>query len=775
MEFSKAIRTRRLLLDGATGTELIKRGYVAHTERLNVENPDVLTAIHRAYVEAGSDVVCANTFGCNRLKADPTYSLDELIGGGIAAAKKSGAEYVVYDCGPLGELLYPNGRRTFDEAYELFAEQAILAKKHGADGVLIETMGDLKELRCALLAFIENTDLPVLCSMSFEESGRTFLGTEAACFVLTAQALGASAVGVNCGLGPDKLGSVIEKMLSVAKVPVFAKPNAGLPSYRNGATVYDMKKEDFRDHTLALAKKGATLVGGCCGTSPDFIKEISLGVKSLPFCAPKGQFDGICSYAMTADFSSGTKKIGERVNPTNRPLLKQALRSVDYDYILGECLQQKEEGADILDVNCGMAGVDEGALLEGAITAVQGIVALPLCIDTGKEVALKRALRAYDGIALVNSVNGEEKSLETVLPLAKKYGAYLVCLCLDENGIPHSVAERLAIAEKIRSRAERYGIESYRLLFDPLTLAVSVNHNNGKILLDTLDALRDRGYKTVLGLSNVSFGLPARQILNGALFRLVRERGVTAAIVNPALEECNDPVALQLLSGNDERCERYVRKFADVPTAVETKTDLTLRECVTRGRTADGMAILRATLTADNADRIIESDVIGGLDDLGEKYERGEVFLPGLIAGSETAKALLDHIKSTCYSEGKASKATVLIATVRGDVHDIGKNIVKTVAGNYGYNMIDLGRDVPTDKILAAIEQFRPQAVALSALMTTTLDNMTETIKEIKRSYLSVEILVGGAVVTPDYAESVGAHYSKDAREACVVLNRLFG
>ena len=407
--------------------------------------------------------------------------------------------------------------------------------------------------------------------------------------------------------------------------------------------------------------------------------------------------------------------------------------------------------------------------------ATQGILALPLCLDTGKSVALEKALRAYDGVALVNSVNGEERSLTTVLPLAKKYGAYLIGLCLDEKGIPTTVEERLAIAERIVARAAEYGIGKERILIDPLTMAVSVDDKNGLVLLQTIDALRSRGYKTVLGLSNVSYGLPARHLLNGALLAVVRQKGVTAAIVDPSLRENEEKECLDLLFGRDERCRKYIEKYSGIPQKEEKRTDLTLRECVEKGRTAEGMAALKAVLTPQNADEIIEKEIIGGLDDLGEKYGRGEVFLPSLIAGSETAKAMLDHIKKTCFSEGKASKATVLIATVKGDVHDIGKNIVKTVAGNYGYRMIDLGRDVPTDRILSAIAEYRPQAVALSALMTTTLDNMTDTVRAVKKAYPKTEVLVGGAVVTAEYAESVGAKYSKDAREACLVLNELFG
>lgn len=776
MKLLEFINSGRCFLDGATGTELIKRGYKQKTELLNVTNPDVLTEIHLSYVKAGSDLIPANTFNCNRFKADLSkYTLDNLVEGAIKAARKAKPKFVLYDCGPLGELMYPSGRLTFDEAYESFKEQALLAEKYGCDGAIIETMSDLAEIRCALLAFKENTDLPVMCSMSFEENGRTFLGVDAGCFTLTAQALGADAVGTNCGLGPDKVVGIVKRIAEFSKVPVFAKPNAGLPIFKNGVTFYDMDAETFADRCKELAECGAAILGGCCGTDPQYIKLMKQAVSGIEIKRTDSRFDGICSYARMAEFGKSTLKIGERINPTNRPLLKQALRDRDYDYILGACLTQRDEGADILDINVGMGGIDENAKLNEVISETQGIVGLPICIDTAKKDALSRALRIYNGIALINSVSGEEKSMEKVFPLAKKYGAYVIALCLDENGIPPTAEARLKIADKIAGRAQVYGLSIDRLLFDPLTMAVSVDNKNGKILLDILDGLKARGYKTVLGLSNISFGLPARSKLNGALLQIVEEKGVTAAIVNPVLKKNKDKACRELLFGNDPDCATYIKENADLPPEQEAVTVLDIKECVERGLTKDGMALLKQKLTIENADKIMEEEIIGGLNSLGEKYAKNIVFLPGLIAGSETAKAMLDYIKSTCFKEGGRSKATVVIATVKGDVHDIGKNIVKTVAANYGYRMIDMGRDVPTEKILEAIEEYNPQAVALSALMTTTLDNMTETVNAVKERYPDIKIMVGGAVVTDDYAKEVGAIYSKDAREACLVLEGLFG
>lgn len=776
MKLKEFLNGGRAFLDGAMGTELIKRGYKHRTELLNVENPSVLTEIHLSYVNAGSDIVCANTFNCNAKKADLSkYSLKELVFGAVNAARAAKPKYVLYDCGPIGELLYPSGRLSFDECYELFKEQALYAAESGCDGAIIETMSDLQEMRCAILAFKENTDLTLMCSMSFEENGRTFLGVDPACFVLTAQALGADTVGVNCGLGPDKALQIVERMALYSQVPVFAKPNAGLPNFINGNTLYDMNAVDFSEYCAELAKIGASHLGGCCGTDAEYIRLTKNAVSGIPIPNKGSLFDGICSYARLAEFSEKTLKIGERINPTNKPLLKQALKDRDFDYILSQCLTQRDEGADILDINVGMAGIDERQILKETVCETQGIVGLPLCIDTAKKDALNDALRIYNGVALINSVSGEDAVCDRVFPLAVKYGAYVIALLLDENGIPPTAEGRLAVADKIAAKAKEYGILPERLLFDPLTMAVSVNYRNGKILLDIIDGLRARNFKTVLGLSNISFGLPARSKLNGALFSLVKERKVTAAIINPKTEENRDDVSIALLSGNDPDCAEYIKENAALPPETEKTSELTIKQCVEKGLTKDGMAVLKSRLTNENADKIMEEEIIGGLNSLGEKYAANIVFLPGLIAGSETAKAMLDHIKSVCFSSGGTSKATVIIATVKGDVHDIGKNIVKTVAANYGYRMIDLGRDVPTEKITAAIEEYKPQAVALSALMTTTLDNMTETVKEIKIKYPDIKIMVGGAVVTEEYAHSVGAIYSKDAREACLVLEKLFG
>ena len=775
MNFCEFLDKGRVYLDGGTGTELIKRGFVSATENLNVTNPDVLTEIHSSYVKAGSDVVYANTFNCNGKKADKTYPLSDLIKGAAKAARKARPKYVLYDCGPIGELMEPNGRLTFEDAYAIFAEQAKIAEEVGFDGAVIETMTDLKELRCALLAFKENSRLPIICSMSFDEGGRTFLGTEVRCFGLCAQSLGAVAVGINCGTGPDVMAENLKLLKEVVSVPVFAKPNAGMPIFKDGKTFYDMDKDTFACHLKAIAESGIEILGGCCGTDPSFIEAAVKATSGVPVRKNKAFFDGLCSFAKLVPFGERTVIIGEKINPTNRPLLKQALRDGDAGYVLSLCSEQSEQGADVLDYNVGLPRVEEKTLLPKMITATQDVHALPVCIDTSKPEALENSLRITDGVALINSVNGKKESMEKVFPLAVRYGAYVIALCLDENGIAPTAEERLQVAEKIAENAVKHGLDVGRILFDPLTMALSVNSDNGKILLEILDGLAKRGYKTVLGLSNISFGLPARNKLNGALYRIIKERKVTAVIVNPALEENSDPAAVALLQGKDDKCEGYISENAGVESvSLPERGFLTLKECVSRGLTKEALAKLEEVLTPDNADEIMNGEIIAGLNELGDRYAAGKVFLPGLIAGSETAKALLDRIKSVCFSEGAAVKATAVIATVKGDVHDIGKNIVRTVASNYGYRMIDLGRDVPCEKILQATEEYNADAVCLSALMTTTLDNMTETVKAVKAKFPDVKILVGGAVVGQEYADSVGAYYSKDAQEAAALLEKLF-
>lgn len=778
--FSEFIKDR-VFLDGGMGSALIKAGVSsAGAEVLNIERPDLIRGIHEKYFSAGSDVVYANTFGCNRNKADLSrYSLKELIKAGInnaldACAKYGG--YVLYDCGPTGEMLYPYGRLSFDDAYSIFAEQAEIVKGSGVDGVVIETVADLQEMRAAILAFKEITGLPVVCSMTFEKSGRTFAGVSAESFVMTAQSLGVEAVGANCGLGPESMEPIIKKMSEYASVPVFAKPNAGLPAYVDGKTIYSVGAEDFALQMKKLALAGASVLGGCCGTDEEYIKRTIAETADLPLSEKRTPPDGVCSYSHAVLFDGKRPFIiGERLNPTNKPLLKKAIEEDDFDYVLSVCVEQAGQGADMLDYNLGTPGVNEEEKLKNAIAYAQAVADLPVVVDSPRKNAMESAVRTTCGVCVINSVSGEEKSAEKVFPTAKKYGSYIIALCLDENGIPKDSDGRIEIAKKIIKRAEKYGIPKNKLIFDPLALSVSVNVNNAVTAIETLRRLRDElGVKTTIGLSNISYGLPDRRKINGAFLKKLTEEKITCVIADPSLKENDDRLAMRLLEGKDRNCEEYVGANSQTPVAEEKEVaDLTY--CIKKGLIEEAVKAVKTTANENNYSSVIEECVIKGLNELGAAYERGEAFLPQLIAGSEAAKSALAYIKNKFIKDSETAKATVIVATVKGDVHDIGKNIVKAVTANYGYRIIDLGKDVPTEKITEAIKKYSPQAVGLSALMTTTIDNMTESVERIKKEFPDIPVLVGGAVVTAAYAEKVGAIYSKDAQENVKILENLFG
>ena len=773
----------RFYLDGAMGTTLVKMGLnTAHPEIFNVEKPDVIKAVHESYFSAGSNAVCTNTFGCNRKKADLSkYSLEQFITSAYEIAREAAKKYdgyVLYDCGPIGELLYPYGRMTFDEAYEIFAEQAKIVATLDFDGVLIETVSDLQEMRAAFLAFSENTPFSVLTSMTFEKNGRTFAGTTAESFAMTASALGAVALGLNCGTGAKEAAKTVGVLQKYSSVPVFVKPNAGMPKYENGVTFYDMSADEFAAEMEKIAENGVGILGGCCGTDETYIAKTIALTKDIPVGETERKaVDGVCSYAKVARFDEGkTLIIGERVNPTGKPLLKQAIRDDNYDYILSMCVSQAEYGADMLDINLGMAGIDEEGKLVNTVSYIQGVADLPLVIDTAKKNALERAVRITNGICVINSVSGEKEVMERVFPVAKKYGSYIVALCLDEDGIPDSVEKRIAIAKKILQGANAYGIEKDRLLFDPLTMAVSVCDQNGVIVLETLRRLRDElCVKTTLGLSNISFGLPNRDKINGTFLKMIQDEGFASAIINPSLKAEIDGAAKELLLGNDRNCAAYIAANAVAEKKEDEKPARDIKYCILHGLCEEALAAVKGKASEENYNAVIDEDIIGGLNELGVRYEKGEAFLPQLIAGSEAAKVALDYIKGTFIGDKEdAGRATVVLATVKGDVHDIGKNIVKAVTGNYGYKIIDLGKDVCMEEILRAIETYQPDAIGLSALMTTTIDNMTDTVRAVKAKYPSMPVIVGGAVVTAGYAESVGAIYSKDARQNVKILEKLF-
>ncbi len=768
-----------LIFDGAMGTRLIALGLdSARAMQYNVEKPDVIESIHHSYVTAGSNVLYSNTFGANRFNLENTgYSVEQVIESAYENVKKAseGRTFLVYSCGPLGKLMYPTGSFRFEEAYECFLEQAKVVATLGFDAVVTETFTDITELRAAILAFRENTDLPILSSMSFDENGRTFAGNSIEVFARVSEGLKVDALGLNCGLGAEKTLKNAEKLSKCTELPIFVKPNAGMPVFSNGVTTYDTNPSGFSSQIYDIVRCVPNVhgVGGCCGTDENYISALSKlefeRAKSTSAVLPAGVCSGQAVVCLD-DFIV----IGERLNPTGKPLLKKALTELDLDYIYGMCAEQIALGAKIIDVNVGMAGIDEPYVMGEVVEYLSGRLSAPLCIDTTNVDALKIALRRASGVVLINSVNGEQASMNAVLPLADKYGAGLIGLCLDESGISNDSVERIDIANRIINNADNYGIGKDRILIDGLTMSISVDNNNAKRTLDVVKSLSEKGIKTVLGLSNVSFGLPQRERINGVFLRLAKENGLTAAIINPALTELYDDVTEQTLLGYDDGCKRYISAYSNAKTVVDKTKEHTLKECIYFGFSTEGAKRIRELANSENYSKIISEDIIGALNELGDDFGDGKCFLPQLMAGAESARVMLDYIKENFMSSNDVRGAKIILATVKGDIHDIGKNIVKAVLSNYGYEVLDLGRDVSKDEILSAIEKFNPQAVGLSALMTTTLMSMQETAIAIKESFPNVLVLLGGAVVTKEFAAGLGVEYSENAQE-CVKVLQKFG
>lgn len=774
---SRRIRCGRFYLDGGMGSTLISMGYSTNgAEKLNLSSPSAIKKIHDGYFAAGSDIVYTNTFGTNRLKL-PGENLRQIITAAVKTARLSAGDdrYVGYSCGPLGELLEPFGSMTFDEAYDCFREQAEIVANLDVDCVVLETITDLKELKAAILAFREHTNLPVWASMSFESNKRTYTGVSIGGFVLTAQGLGVDALGVNCGMGPDMMYENALELTKYASVPVFVKPNAGMPYFKDGKTFYDVDADLFAEQMSKIADLGISMLGGCCGTTAEYIKKTKEATEGKPYRIFGNITDAVCSASKVVPLSP-TLVIGERINPTGKPRLKQALTDGDFDYLVSLAVEQTEAGAQILDVNVGMGGIDEKECLVKAVDAVQAVSELPLCVDTSRKTALEEALRHAVGVVIINSVNGEEQSMADVFPLAKKYGAYVIGLCLDGDGVPETAEKRLEIARRILDGAEKYGVERDKILIDALTMTVSVNDNNAAVTAETVRRLTEMGVKTVLGLSNVSFGLPNRNVINGEFLRQMIEMKLTAAIINPTLKPRADKYARKALAGQDKGCADYIANVGGIKAEETASKEVGVFDAVLKGLKGECGRLFKEKINKDNFMSVIDGDIIPALNELGRRYEEGKAFLPQLIAGAESAKVLLDEIKASYMTESSAAKAVMLIATVKGDVHDIGKNIVKAVLSNYGYKIIDLGKDVGFEKIKENIDKYKPSIVGLSALMTTTLDNMADIVKKIKAYDKNIVVAVGGAVVTQSFADSIGADvYSKDAQEAVRKLEAVFG
>ncbi len=783
MTFKEKFGKEILFFDGAMGTMLQKNGLKTGDlpENMNITNPEVLLKIHKEYLDAGCNVITTNTFGANSLKFN---NVPEIITAGVSLAKKSAEAYdrdifVALDIGPLGRLLEPCGDLPFEDAYNLFKEQVIAGENAGADFILIETMGDLYEIKAAVLAAKENTSLPVLVSMIFDEKGILLTGADIKTAVVTLEGLGVDGFGMNCGLGPDQMLELLKEMQKYSSTPIFIQPNAGLPVSVNGKTTYNVTPEEFAEKQLLILKNGACALGGCCGTTPDHIKAmIDLCKNEKITEISKKSYTAVSSYSRTVEFSEKPVIIGERINPTGKKLLKKALRNNDMDYIYREGVTQADSGAHILDVNVGLPEIDEPTMMVNAVKGLQSILDLPLQLDTSDTAAMEKALRIYNGKPMVNSVNGKEESMNSVFPLVKKYGGVVVCLTLDEMGIPETVDGRMAIAEKIINKAGEYGISKNDLIFDPLCMTVSTNKDNAKITLECVRRLKnDLGVHTVLGVSNVSFGLPNRELLNSLFFTLAMNNGLSAGIINPKSEMMmNAYYSFNALMGFDENFENYISKATDTKTEVKSDS-VDLKTAVIKGLKEQAKQETEKELKTKTPLQIIDGILIPALDKVGKDFENNNVFLPGLLMSAETAGISFDIIKKHLQNSGSEAtkKGKIVIATVKGDIHDIGKNIVKVLLENYGYDVIDLGKDVTPQMIVEAVKAHNVKLVGLSALMTTTVPSMEETIKLLRKETDGVSVMVGGAVLTEEYTSMIGAdYYGKDAMSSVRIAEKFF-
>ena len=756
----------------------------------NVENPEAVAGVHRAYAEAGADIVLANTFGANRLKYHGAYSLDELISSAISLAKSSGAR-VALDIGPTGRLLKPAGDLDFGVAYDAFAEMVRLGVAAGADLVFIETMGDTRELKAAVLAAKLNSDLPVYASVALDESGKLLTGASVECVATLLESLGVDAYGFNCGLGPDKMLPFVERLAKVSTKPIIVKANAGMPKIVDGKTVFTVGPDEFASYAAKLVEAGASIVGGCCGTTPAHIKAVASlctgGLGEAQTQAPQARTAVSSGTTVVELKSHGGLIVGERINPTGKKLLKEAYLRGDTAYILREAVKQTDAGAEILDVNCGVPGIDEAATLERTVETVQSVVTCPVQIDTADPVALERALKCVNGKPLVNSVNGKRSSMDAVFPLVRKYGGALVALCLDESGIPDTSDGRIAIARRILDEGAKYGFKKEDFAFDALTLAVSADPKAAIVTIETVRRLTDElGVNTILGVSNVSFGLPNRPALNNAMYTLCVRAGLSAAIANPALiRKSDDEAAFDVLLGRDKNCERWIAANVDnaatksAAAAPQADAAGALGAAIRRGL-RDHAAKSAGEMLAGSASpmEVIEKGIVPALEQIGVAFEKGTAFLPQLLMAADAAGDAFAVVRKSLGSSSRGGSGDgarpIVIATVKGDIHDIGKNIVRALLENYGFDVIDLGRDVAPETIVERARTTNAGMVGLSALMTTTVGAMAETIRQLKAAGLDAKTFVGGAVVTQDYADSIGADfYAKDAMQSVRIAERV--
>lgn len=803
----KNFKENFIFFDGAMGTMLQSSGLEIGElpEILNISNPETIINIHKAYLDAGSDIITTNTFGANRLKlAGSTYSPSQIISAAISNAKAAISEYdskkyIALDIGPIGSLLAPMGTLEFDEAYDIFKEQVLAGKEAGADIILIETMTDIYEVKAAILAAKENSDLPVFCTMSFQKNGRTFIGTDVATFVAVAEGLGADVLGANCSLGPSQLQEIVDDLVKYSSVPVMIQANAGLPKYKDNTTYYDIGPSEYSKQIELMARKGVSILGGCCGTTPLYIKSIkdvlsNLKVKEVTY---KG-LTTCTSSSNTVFLGDGVRIIGERINPTGKKLLKEALRSSDLEYIIEEAIRQQECGADILDVNVGLPGIDEKEMMTNVITEIQTLIPLPLQIDSADAKVIEAAARIYNGKPIINSVNGKKESMEAIFPIVKKYGCLVIGLTLDEEGLPKTAKKRLEIASKLIDTAKTYGIPEESILIDPLVLTVSAEQEAVMETLKSIPLIKNKyNVKIVLGASNVSFGLPNRTLMNTTYLAMALAYGLDAPITDPTNDAIMGVIrAYRVLANEDKGSKDYVSVYANTPSSTsdhdaskdssmlgssnKTLVDSYLKDIIIKGLKDEARPVTLDLLKQYDSLDIVNKYMMPALDIVGDKYEKEEIFLPQLLRSAETSKEVFEVIKEDLIKKDNLDSKVmegdkIVMATVYGDIHDIGKNIVKLILENYGYNIIDLGKDVPIERIVDVAKEENVKLVGLSALMTTTVKNMELTIKTLKEALPNVKVMVGGAVLTADYAKEIGAdYYSSDAKGAVDIAKEVF-
>lgn len=795
MDIREELGRRIIFFDGGLGSLLQERGLKPGElpETWNLTRPEVLYDIHRAYLDAGADIILANTFGANGFKYD---NLEEIVTAAVVNAKKAVADsgrkaYVALDMGPTGKLLKPMGTLDFEECVSIYADVVRYGAKAGADLILIETMSDTYELKAAVLAAKENSNLPVVATVVFDEHHKMLTGATPEVVVAMLEGLRVDAIGMNCGLGPKQMKPIFETMARYASIPLVITPNAGLPRSENGKTVYDVGPEEFAEDMEEIINMGAWMAGGCCGTTPAHIKALTERCSGItPKPLTDKDYTIVTSYSTAVELGGRPVIIGERINPTGKSKFKQALRDNNMEYILEEGVKQADSGAHILDVNVGLPEIDEPAMMRRTVYELQSVLPLPLQIDTTDSVAMEQAMRIYNGKPMINSVNGKEEIMHQIFPLVQKYGGTVVGLALDEAGIPDTAEGRLAVAKKIYDTAAQYGIKPKDIVIDALTMTMSTDNNSANITLDTVREIKAHGGRTVLGVSNISFGLPQREVINSGFFLMAMQAGLSAGIINPnarAMIQAYDTYCV--LGGFDSQCMSYIEKYAvaeptpvaqtvtSVKQAGKTVTgNLSLTDCIVKGLKEQAYKATKEELGTKDTMEIINGELVPALDIVGKGFEKGTVFLPQLLMSAEAAKAGFEAIKEYVSSQGtnQEKKATIVIATVKGDIHDIGKNIVKVLLENYGYDVIDLGKDVPPETVVDKVIETHAPLVGLSALMTTTVVSMEETIKKLHESAPWCKIMVGGAVLTQEYADMIGADfYGKDAMQSVYYAEEL--